>query len=68
VEDTDDAKTRARFTLFVASPSDLAEQCTRLEKIVRDLNSGWNRRLGRRLELVVQKDCEVRVVEQRDLP
>ncbi len=37
---------------FVASPSDVAEERTLLEDVVRDLNSTWSRHLGIRLELV----------------
>jgi hypothetical protein len=40
------------FTVFVASPSDVQDERTRLEEIVRELNLTWSRRLGMRFDLV----------------
>lgn len=38
--------------IFVASPSDLAEERAALEDVIRELNSTWSRKLGCRLDLV----------------
>jgi hypothetical protein len=40
------------FSLFVASPGDVADERNRLEEIIRELNITWSRELGIRLELV----------------
>ncbi len=40
------------LSVFVASPSDVDEERTRLEEVIRELNITWSRDLGVRLELV----------------
>jgi hypothetical protein len=40
------------LSVFVASPSDVAEERAALEDVVRELNSTWGRPLGCRLDLV----------------
>ena len=40
------------LTVFVASPSDVADERARLEDVIRELNTSWSRELGLRLELV----------------
>lgn len=40
------------LSIFVASPSDVADERSRLEDVVRELNITWSRELGLRLELV----------------
>ncbi|MGA3080771.1 MAG: hypothetical protein ABSD44_05255 [Terracidiphilus sp.] len=40
------------ITVFVSSPSDLDQENTRLEEVVKELNSTWSRKLGVRLDLV----------------
>lgn len=40
------------LSVFVASPSDVADERSRLEDVIRELNTAWSRELGLRLELV----------------
>ncbi len=40
------------LTVFVASPSDVGDERTRLEEVIQELNVTWSRELGVRLELV----------------
>ena len=40
------------LTVFVASPRDVSDERTRLEEVIRELNTTWSRELGLRLELV----------------
>lgn len=40
------------LSVFVASPSDVADERSRLEDVIRELNTTWSRELGLRLELV----------------
>lgn len=40
------------LTVFVASPSDVGDERTKLEEVIRELNVIWSRELGIRLELV----------------
>lgn len=45
-------RTEHVLTIFVASPSDVGDERTRLEEVIRELNITWSRTLGVRLELV----------------
>lgn len=45
-------KTEIVLRVFVASPSDVADERSSLEGIVRELNLTWSRQLGVRLDLV----------------
>lgn len=45
-------RTEHVLTVFVASPSDVGGERTRLEEVIRELNITWSRILGVRLELV----------------
>ena len=40
------------ISVFVASPSDVGDERTRLEEVIRELNTAWSRDLALRLELV----------------
>ncbi|MCH8113726.1 MAG: hypothetical protein IH905_17540, partial [Proteobacteria bacterium] len=40
------------LTVFVASPSDVGDERTKLEEVIRELNETWSRELGVRLDLV----------------
>ncbi len=40
------------FTVFVASPSDVVDERTKLEEVIGELNIMWSRELGFRLDLV----------------
>src|ERR1700756_3440394 len=40
------------LVVFLASPSDLEPERSRLEEVIRELNVTWTRTLGVRLELV----------------
>lgn len=45
-------RTETILRVFVASPSDLAEERETLESVIRELNNTWSNTLGIRLELV----------------
>ncbi len=40
------------LSVFVASPSDVGDERTKLEEVIRELNITWSRELGLRLDLV----------------
>ena len=46
------ARQETILSAFVASPSDVADERTLLEEIVRELNLTWSRQLGVRIELI----------------
>ena len=39
------------ITVFVASPSDVSDERSKLEDVIRELNITWSRSLGIRLDL-----------------
>lgn len=45
-------RTEQVLSVFVASPSDVADERNKLEEIIQELNLTWSRELGLRLELV----------------
>lgn len=46
------ARNEHLLSVFVASPSDVANERSRLEDVIRELNTTWSRELGLRLELI----------------
>ena len=46
------ARQETIFTVFLASPSDVEEERSRVEKVIDELNATWSRNLNVRLELV----------------
>lgn len=46
------ARTEEILSVFVASPSDVADERTKLEEIIQELNMTWSREIGLRFELV----------------